>query len=53
MFGKEQPSVVTDEQVGDYVKQLQKDTPNPLDYVGVNIDGLVTDSAEPSTEQKS
>jgi hypothetical protein len=33
MFGKEQPTVVTEEEVGDFVAELHRTTVQPLDEV--------------------
>lgn len=49
MFGKEQPEVVTEEQVGDYVAELYNTTPEPIDEVCYGITDLVGRSEEPTT----
>ena len=49
MFGKEQPEVVTEEQVGDYIEELHKTTAQPIDEVCHGITDLVGRSEEPTT----
>lgn len=46
MFGKEQPDVVTEEEVGDYIEQLKKDGLVELDYAELELKVLATTNEE-------
>jgi len=53
MFGKQQPNVVTDEDVGNYIAQLDADTPDPLTMIIDEVeDGLADDSERTATESQ-
>lgn len=46
MFGKEQPDVVTEEEVGEYIEQLKKDGLVELDYAELELKVIATTTEE-------
>lgn len=48
MFNEQEPQVVTEKDVGDYIKELESNTKNPLEELLEDTDGMAGDSEEPS-----
>ena len=53
MFGKDQPHIQDEDDVGNYIAKLHSETPDPLKIIIDEVeDGLVDDSERAATESQ-